>query len=134
MFNKQKKYFKDKYDSIQKMIWDFEFKREKSKMIREEIRVEYDNNKSRLELLEAQIKSQAEKPTMSKDDIARLDDDKVKIEKDIERYKNQMKDIDLEIDGSQPTEELPNGQIGINHQLDSLRELLIMVKEYIKKL
>jgi len=134
MFNKQKTYFKKKYDAVQATIWDMEFKRAKTKMIREEIRVEYDNTKAQLEALNRQIKAQATTPTMKEGDIKRLDDEKIRIEADLKRYEGQMKDLDLEVEGSQPTNELPEGHIGINHQLDSLRELLIMVKDYYKKL
>ena len=34
MFNKKKKYFKQKVSGIRKMIWDSEFKREKTLMVR----------------------------------------------------------------------------------------------------
>ena len=132
MFNKKRQYFKEKYEAVQKMIWDMEFKRSKTRMIREEVRTEYDITKSKLEVLNNQIKAQKEKPTMPEGEIARLDDEKVRIERDIKRYEEQMKNLDLEIDGSKPTAELPDGAIGINHQLDSLRELLIMVRDYYK--
>src|SRR3990167_3480482 len=62
MFNKKKKYFKHKLISIQKMIWDLEFKREKSLMIREEIREEYNNISTKLNVVENQIKSQKKDP------------------------------------------------------------------------
>lgn len=134
MFNKKKKYFKEKLDAVEKTIWDLEFKREKTRSIREEVRVEYDTTKARLELINNQIKDQKEKPTMSEGDIKRLDDDKVRIERDLTRYESQMKSMDLEVTGSQPTSELPDGHIGIDHQLESLRELKGMIKEYITKL
>ena len=60
MFNKQKRYFRKKLDGVQKMIWDIEFKRAKTQLIREDIRVEYDNMRSKLATLENQIKSQKE--------------------------------------------------------------------------
>ena len=134
MLNKQKDYFKKKLDSVQCMIWDLEFKREKTKMIREEVRVEYDTTKARLEVIDTQIKSQKEKPTIKEGDIKRLEDDKILIERDLKRYESQMAQLDLDVDGSKPTNELPDGAIGINHQLDSLRELKGMIKDYIKKI
>lgn len=134
MFNKKKKYFQQKLDGAQKMIWDFEFKRFKTKEIREEIRMEYDNRKSKLEVLEVQIKSQKENPTMEKGDIARLDDDKVLLERDRDKFLSQMKGLDLEVEGSKPTADYPEGVQGVNQQLDALRELQGMLKSYIKEL
>lgn len=114
------------------MILDLEFKRFKTAEIREEIRQEYDNSRSRLSILEAQIASQKEKPTMEKGEIARLDDQKTLLERDIERFKQQMKGLDLEIQGSKPTPEYQDGVQGISQQLDALRELVGMIKDYIK--
>lgn len=134
MFNEQKKYFKQKAKAIQYSIWDMQFKISKTRMIREEVRVAYDLTKSKLEVLKNQIKIQKEKPTMEKGDIARLDDEQVRLERDLKRYEDQMKSLDLEINGSRPTNEYPDGVIGLNHQLESLRELLAMVKDYCNKL
>lgn len=132
--NKQKEHFKQKLEAVQKTIWDVEFKREKTKMIREEIRVEYDITKSKLEVLNIKIKSEKEKPTMPEGDIARLDDEKIRIENDLKRYEGQMKDLDIEINGCKPNQDYQEGVVGINQQLESLRELLIMIKDYIKKI
>ena len=71
---------------------------------------------------------------MEDGEIKRLDDDEVLLKRDIERYEAQMKQIDLDIAGSQPTNEHPDGISGINDQLDSLRELKQMITEYIKQL
>jgi len=116
------------------MIEDLLFKRFKTREIREDIRQEYDNQKSKLSLLESQIKAEEAKPTMEKGDFARLGDEKVLLERDIERYLQQMKALDLEIQGSNPTAEFHDGVQGINDQLDALRELAEMLKEYIKNL
>lgn len=116
------------------MIEDLLFKRFKTREIREDIRQEYDNQKSKLSLLESQIKAEEAKPTMEKGDFARLGDEKVLLERDIERYLQQMKALDLEIQGSKPTAEFHDGVQGINDQLDALRELAEMLKEYIKNL
>ena len=112
------------------MIEDLSFKRFKTREIREEIRVEYDNLKSKLSILETQIKAQKDSPTMEKGEIARLDDQKVLLDRDIERYLKQMKGLDLEVEGSRPTAEYPDGVQGINQQLDSLRELIGMLEDY----
>ncbi len=134
IFNKQRKYFKKKLEGVQKMIWDLQFKREKTLVIREEIRQEYDNLKAKLHNLDGQIKSQKETPTMKQEEIARLDDQKLILDKDIERKLNLMKSLDLEVNGTKPTNEYPDGVDGVNQTLDSLRELQKMLRDYIKKI
>lgn len=116
------------------MIEDLKFKRFKTQEIREEIRQEYDNLKSKLSVLDAQIESQKSHPTMKKDEVARLDDKKVLIEKDLKRFEEQMEGLDLEISGSKPTAEYQNGVQGIGDQLDALRELSSMLRSYMKDL
>lgn len=134
IFNKKKRYFKNMLDGVQKMIWDREFKREKALMIREEVRKEYEKNKAKLEIIQSQIKTQKEKPTMEEGDIKRLDDQEVLLKRDIERYEAQMKQMDLDVNGSKETNEHPEGYTGINQELDSLRELQEITKVYIKTL
>ena len=133
-FNKQKRHFRKKLDGVQAMIWDLLFKRAKTQSIREDIRVEFDNLKSKLSTLETQIETQKKTPTMEAGDIARLDDQKVLLDKDIERLLAQMKGLDLEVSGSKATNEYPDGVQGINQQIDALRELQIMLKSYLKEL
>ena len=87
-----------------------------------------------MSILEAQIKAQKEKPTMEAGEIARLDDQKVLLERDIERFKEQMKGLDLEVHGSKPTAEYHDGVQGVKQQLEALRELVGMLKDYLKTL
>ena len=134
MFNQQKKYFKQKLYGVQRMIWDSQFKRFKTLEIREDVRQEYDKSKARLEITETQVKSQKENSTMEAGDVAKLEDQIVMVKRDIKRYESQLKAMDLDVFGSKPTNEFPDGISGINDQLDSLRELQIMIKEYIKSL
>lgn len=134
MFNWKKKYFNKKIRGVECMIEDLIFKRFKTLEIREEIRQEYDNAKSRLAALDEQIKQEKEKPTLEEGEAKRLDDKKVLLEKDIERLENQMKGLDLEVVGTRPSNEYPEGVTGINETLDSLRELLGMLRTYIKTL
>lgn len=134
MFNTQKKYFKDKLDGVQKMIWDLEFKRFKTREIREEIRVNYDSLRSKLEILQTQINAEKATPTMPVDDAKRLDDQEVLLKRDIERNKAQMDQLDAEVHGANGTAENPEGIQGINDQLEALRALQGMLGSYIKNL
>src|SRR3990167_2785446 len=124
----KKSYFKQKRKGVLNLILDLEFKRFKTQEIREDIRREYDNKKSRLSVLEERIKVGPQKG----EDIGefkRLEDTKVILERDIGRYEGQMKQLDLEVAGSNPTAEYPDGVQGINQQIDNLRELSEMLKD-----
>ncbi len=66
--------------------------------------------------------------------MALLDDEVVRLKRDIERHEVQLKQIDVQIDGSARTDESPDGFEGITQNLDGLRELHGMVKEYISHL
>lgn len=119
------------------MILDLEFKRFKTAEIREEVRQAYDNSKAKLVSLETSISMERQKPKdsvsrMAEGDIARLDDEVVRVKQEIERYQAQMVAMDNDINGANPSSENHEGVIGINQNLDSLRELAGMLKEYIK--
>jgi len=132
---KQKRYFKRKLQAVQCAIYDLEFKRFKTLEIREGIRKEYDQLRSRLEILSTQIKAESEPGKMKdtdKDNFGRLEDQKVLLEKDVEKMKNQMAGLDIEVHGSKPVPDLPEGHNGQTQQLDGLRELVSMIREYIK--
>jgi len=108
------------------------FKIFKTREIREDVRKEYDNSKNRLVIIEEEIKNWPQEKDQG--DKARLEDKVVLLKRDVERFEAQLKALDLEINGSKPTSEYPDGVQGINHQIDSLQELKIMVKEWIKSL
>ena len=133
IFNWKYRYFQKKLGGVYKMIADLEFKRFKTLEIREEIRQEYDQNKARMEVLDTQIKQQKEKPTMEQGEINRLDDKKVLLDIEIKNHLDQMKSLDLDVNGSRSTSDYPDGVQGINQQLDALRELIGMIKNYIKE-
>ena len=137
-FNKDKREEKDfftrKIISTTKMIWDLEFSRSKTRRIREEVRKQYDDRRAKMAALDEQIAEQAKKPTMEKGEIARLDDKKVLFKKEEERFLAQLKRMDVEVNGSERTEEYKEGHIGLDEQIDAFRELIIDFKEYIKNI
>ncbi len=118
------RHFKNKLRGVEKMMEDLTFKKFKTLEIREQIRQQYDGEKAKLAVIEEALKK--ENPE------ARLQDDKALLERDAERHLNQMKQLDLEAFGSKPTQELQNGFDGIDQQLDSLGELKLMIKEYVR--
>lgn len=112
------------------MIWDLSFKTFKTREIREDVRREYDQQKARLSIISEEIKNWPS--DKSEEDKKKLEDKVVLIERDIARYEQQLKQLDLECEGSKPTNEYPDGVQGISHQIDSLQELRQMLKEWIK--
>ncbi len=130
MFNSQKKYFKKKLIGIQSMLWDLEFKRYKTQYVREQIRQEYDQIRSKLEILKTQINVEKDKPVMPADEFKRLEDQEIVFNKDVERKIAQMKQLDIEVNGAKPSVELPEGHQGLNETMDALRELMEVTKKY----
>lgn len=133
MFNKQKKYFRQKAEGVQKMIWDQEFKKLKTLEIREGVRKAYDETMGRLTVLNSRLTNAPEKEKGT-DEYKRLEDEKVRLEKEVEIQKANMRQCDLDITGSKPTNEFPEGGIGIDQNLESLRELKAMIYKYLKTL
>lgn len=128
----KKAHFKNKLLGTYRLIWDLEFKVFKTKEIREGIRQEYDNMSSRIASLEDQIKNwPSDKDQGEK---ARLEDQKVIAARDRDRFQHQMASLDAEVHGLKPSNENPNGMVGILEQIDSLRELAGMLKDHIKTL
>ena len=127
-----KDHFKRRLQGTRETIYDLQFKVFKTREIREEIRQEYDMMKSRVESLTKQI---AEWPKDAPEgDRKRLEDDKVRAEQSVNRFLAQMKELDLEVEGSKKTNEYPDGVTGVTQNIDSLRELETMIVDYIKTL
>ena len=128
----KKNHFQQKLDGVKKMIWDLEFKRHKTQEIREGIRVECDALKSRIHGYEEQIKNWPEGGNV--DERKRIEDQKVLAERDVKRFEGQMQELDLEVNGSKPTNQYPDGITGVNQQIDSMRELKEMLEGWISAL
>lgn len=132
------RYFCKKLRGVQSMILDLEFKRFKTGEIREEVRQAYDTQKAKLLSIETTIKNEREKPDGSnklpEGDIARLEDEVVRIKQSVDRHGMQLKGIDIDINGTVPTNEFPEGHDGVNQQIEALRELEGMIRDYIKSI
>lgn len=133
-------------------------------MIREEVRREYDGLKAKTLIFQTRIKSQLKDPLkiceihnpeagkekvllakgtctceyvdnhVEKAEIETWYDEVERMTVDKDRYEAQMKAMDIDVHGSQKTNEMPDGYDGIDQQLESLRELLGMIKQYIQKI
>jgi len=137
------RYFQGKRNAIEKMVCDLEFKRYKTLQIREKLRYEMDGIKFKLDRLNVQIEQEKSKPTMSADELKRLEDQKIIFERDIERLIKGKPDdpnivciegLDYAVFGSRPTNEYPQGIQGVNQEIEGLRELSLILRDYIKTL
>ena len=128
----EKKHFKQKLKGVEKMIWDLNFKVFKTREIKEDVRKGYDKKKAKLFGLEEQIKNWPKDKDEA--DRKRLEDEITRINQGIERGEQQMKMLDMEIDGAQPSEQYPEGVQGISQQVDGLMELRQMLKDWLRTL
>lgn len=136
VLNPEYRYFVKKRDGVKKMTWDHEFKRFKTLEIREEIRADASSMKQRLEVLLLNIKKEEEPGGLKEtnaDEFKRLEDQRDLLNRDITRREEQLKGIDIEVNGADATQE-SEAYAGINQTIDSLRELDAMLRDYAKGL
>ena len=69
-----------------------------------------------------------------RDEFKRLIDQKILLDRDIKRFEDQMRLVDIEINGEKASAENPQGAPGITDQIDSFIELKAMLKDWIKRL
>lgn len=134
----KKAHFKNKLEGTKRTLWDFEFKTFKTRELREDIRQEYDFMKSRITTLQQQISQveakNGEKRDKWSDEEKHLDDQLELATNDLNRLEDQIKALDLEINGSKATNQYPDGVQGLNSQIDALREVTELIRDYIKTL
>lgn len=123
-------HFKGKVKAIREMRWDLEFKVFKAREIREQVRDQYDGQSN----MKFHITKQLEAMDKNAKEREGLEKQLPTIEDNMKRFESQMRMIDTEIEGAAPTEDNPNGQVGIMEQIASLRELETMTEDYIKTL
>lgn len=129
------RHFYKKIRPMYKMIEDEKFSRFKTYQLKEEVRVEYDNEKSRLANTENKLKEKEKTiAEIGEDEYKRLEDEKVRAEVRIQRLKEEMDELTAKADGSRPTNEHPDGLHGNTQTIDKLYDLIDFVKEYINKL
>ena len=135
-FNK-KSYFKKQYKDLRIQLADLEFKRFKTKEGREEIRQYYTDLKAKREGLVAEMKRQDElepgtEGKLSQGERNRLDDDLVRLDLQIKqteegRKKGDPGDYIMNLKGF---DQMLNQ---LNSQIDQIRSLRELIKEYISK-
>lgn len=131
MFNKKKKFFQEKIESVQKQIWDLEFKVAKSATIREESRQLRDRAVEAKNNIEAQLKKE---PNNKK-----LEEELALTERTIKSHEAKMQLIDDQVNGRQAQVDkegnvVDEGQQGILELMASYAELRNLYKDYAKTL
>lgn len=143
----KKEYFKNRLAGIEQSIYDAEFQRYKGKEVKEEVRVDLTAVKSKQSILREEIKKHEESKDMSVGDIAKLKDEDERMEVKINKLIYGIGRPKLKEDktvNEEETAKLPkevdvcikgvDEQLGfLNEKIDSLQELKVMVKDYIKK-
>ena len=128
----KKGHFKNKLEATTKMLWDFEFKLFKTKEYREEVRRQYDSCKAKIDILDTQIKAWPKDKSV--DERKRLEDDKIRIEVELKKYENEMRQLDIQLHGAKPAMDLPEGFVGVDQEIDQLRNIQNTLKAWIKNL
>jgi len=127
------RYWSKKIKGMKKMIEDEKFSKYKALSLREEVRQEYDQEKSRLALIEEKIKNKKETiKELGKDEFERIKDEKVRADKRIEGLKRDMDQLTTKVFGGKPSMEHPAGEIGNDQTIEKLYDLIDTVKRYIK--
>ena len=126
----KKKHFTRKANGVEKMIWDLEFKAFKSRELREDTRKRYESMKSRVYSKQTEIENFKGKD----EDKARLIDEKTRAENEVKKLEIELNAIDAQLNGSKPTNENPDGVLGINEEIDSYAGLLAMLRDWRKTL
>lgn len=123
-------YFKGRLRATQQLVWDLEFKLFKSREVREEVRRDYDSMVQRVLSFEKTIAEWEGDEAERK----RVEDQKVLAERERDRFLAQLKMLDREMEGAKPSAEDPEGATGIIQQIDSLREVQGMLRDWIRTL
>ena len=128
----KKAYFKQRLEGTERLIWDLEFKAFKTREIREDVRKEYSDMKARIHSLDEQIKNWPKEKDEA--ERKRAEDQKVLAERDAQRFETQMEQLDIEVEGTRPTDKYPDGVTGIVQQIGSLKEVQTMIKDWMKSI
>ena len=132
MFGGKKRHFKARLHNVQQAIWDLEFNRAKLKMLREQMRQQYDRVKETS--LGAQAGLEAEKSKEAPDQST-IDNYTKLIERytpDLEYLTKQMEGLDQAID-SEALDSKGN-PMGMSQKIEAARAMKGMLKEYLSTL
>lgn len=130
LLSRKYRYFNRKVIDVQNSIWEYEFKVNKSRQIREGIRQDRDRAMETSQQIEVALKAEkkGEKKESLEKELATFIDS-------VKRYEAQMKMIDAQIQGGEDnrSESNPAG-IGVLEQIKSLTELKLMYIDYLSRI
>lgn len=129
LFNRKKRYFLGKKWTLQRQIWELEFKKHSTMEIRELIRLDRDRLKESVDALNVELGKEHKDETKKE-----LESRKVVLEDTIGRYEAQMKMLDEEVQGLPYKSPEDVGKQGIDDTIASLMETLKLVESYVKSL
>lgn len=140
-FNAKKRHFKKRLGINQLQTWDTQFQKERLKMLREDMRQQYDRVNENCTQMKQQLAPLLDKQNLTveealdeKFDIKKVKDENAvnfinnikKYDPDLQFMVSQMKALDREIDG----DDNPNS---VQKKLEALVEVREMYKEHIKR-
>lgn len=121
--NKKKAYFQGMLEDAEKVIYDLEFKKFTALGERELTRRQYDQAQGALANINMRLKAD-----LSKEEREHVETEQKSVESTIKELKAQLDAIDGTIVGSNPTDKLPEGAVGIDNNLRTW----VQRREYIK--
>lgn len=127
LFNRKKRYFLGKFWTLQRQIWELEFKKHSTLEIRELIRFDRDRLMESVDALNVELKKEHKDGTKEE-----LEKRKAEFEDTIKRYEAQMKMLDEEVTGLPYKSPEDPGKQGIDDTIASLMETKKMVEGYMK--
>jgi hypothetical protein len=125
----KKEFLKKQIEKVQEALWNQEFLLYEWRTMREERRKQRDRAMETIDALDQQLKKENKEET-----IKTLEEKKAEQVKYKEKVEYDLQNIDLQINGMNPTEAVPQGFTGVLTQIDSLRERMQMLKDYIKQI
>lgn len=130
--DRKTRHFKARLKNVQSAIYDLEFNRAKLKMIREQMRQQYDRIKETVSSATASLELEKTKETKDETSLANLQKVIDRYTPDLQYLEAQLTGMDNAIDCEQLDK---NGNpIGINQRIEAARVMKDMLAEYIKTL
>lgn len=124
--NKKKRHFKMRLAKVETDLIDLEFQREKLKMIREDMRGQYDQINEKSVLAGQKLDEEKKKTPSDETVVTNLTNLIERFKPDLEYLKKQMDGMDNELNGEGNPDSLEN-------KLQGYRTLKLMIKEHMKK-
>ncbi len=130
--NKKKSHFKKRIQNIEEAIYDLEFNRAKLKMIREQMRQQYDRVQESSLSAKAGLDAEKAKETPDENVLKNFAALVERYAPDLEYLTKQMEGIDQAID-SEAVDQKGN-PLGATQKIEAARAMKDMLKEHLKTL